>query len=287
MISNRELHLQQSDPMQEEQYLQQFNPYKEMKLKLERPIVFIDLETTETDIAKAKIVEIAIIKLNPDMSREELIKRINPGVAISFDAYLVHGINNEMVKDEPKFRYVAHFIYDFIKGCDVGGYNSNRFDVPILFKEFEHSGIYWNHNEFDMIDVCNIFKIKESRDLTAAYKFYCGKTLEGAHNAKYDISATLDVFLSQMEMYEDLPGEVNKLSIMSNYNKAIVDLSGNFYMDDKGNIRFSKGKYRDNNASNHLDYLNWMLHKSDWPHDTRVVCARLLGEPEPKMLPHN
>lgn len=257
-----------------------------MKLNITRPIVFIDLETTGTDLKKDKIVEIAIIKLLPDMTREEMTKRINPGIAIPSSATAVHGMTNETVKDEPKFTYVAHQIYDFIKDCDVAGYNSNKFDVPFLFKEFEYAGIFWDHNKFDMIDVCNIFKIMESRSLSAAYKFYCGKELEGAHGAHADISATVDVFLAQVEKYDTLPTDVNKLAIFANNGKSVVDLSGNFYMDDAGHIRFNFGKHRDARADNEPGFLNWMLWKADFPHDTRVVCAKLLGQKIPEMLPH-
>lgn len=286
MISAKDLYVQDAEPMQEEQYLQQFNPEKEMKLNITRPIVFIDLETTGTDVKKDKIVEIAIIKLHPDSTRESLTKRINPGIAIPLSASTVHGITNETVKDEPKFTHVSHVIYDFIKDCDVAGYNSNRFDVPLLFREFEYAGIFWDHNTFDMIDVCNIYKIKESRSLDAAYRFYCGKELKGAHGAQADINATVEVFLAQFDHYNDLPVTVNELAIFSNNGKSVVDLSGNFYMDEVGHIRFNMGKHKDKRADVELEYLNWMLYKSDFPHDTRVVCARILGKEAPKMLPH-
>lgn len=273
-------------PMSEEQYYQQFNPNSEMKLNIKRPIVFIDLETTGPDVKKDKIVEIAIIKLHPDLTKEQLVRRINPGIAIPLSATAIHGISNEAVKDEPKFTHVSHMIYDFIKDCDVAGYNSNRFDIPILFREFEYAGIFWDHNTFDMIDVCNIYKIKESRDLSAAYRFYCGKEIQGAHGALADIEATMEVFLAQLEQYNDLPTDVPNISIFSNYGKAVVDLSGNFYMDEQGHIRINIGKKKDTRADFEPEFLNWMLYKADFPHDTRVVCAKLLGKPVPSMLPH-
>lgn len=297
MSHSSEQYLSQCLPMTEQQYLQTFNPDKEMKLNLKRPLVFIDLETTGTDVKKDKIVEISIVKLHPDMTRESMTKRINPGIAIPLSASSVHGITNDAVKDEPKFTHVSHVIYDFIKDCDVAGYNSNRFDIPLLFREFEYAGIFWDHNSFDMIDICNIYKIKESRSLAAAYKFYCGKELEGAHGAEADINATVEVFLSQLDRYNDLPTSVNELAVFSNNGKAVVDVSGNFYMDNDGFECFNFGKYKDKRVKDVLNgtgnvykadpgYLTFMLYKSDFPHDTRIVAARLAGEKAPKMLPH-
>ena len=290
MVSNRELYLQQCEPIQEEQYLQTFNPYTTVNINLKRPIIFFDVETTGTDTRKDKIVSIAIVKLFPDQSREKFSTLINPGIAIPSSAMAVHGITFEKVQHSPKFKDVAQQIFDFVKDCDVAGYNSNRFDVPILFREFEYAGIFWDYRTFEMIDVCNIFKVMEERTLAAAYKFYLGKELIGAHDATADIEATIEVFAAQLERYQDLPRDVRPLAMKSNYGRGVVDVSGNFYFDEQGEECLAIGKHKGEKVwkvrKEDPKYLDWMIWKADFPHDTRVEAARLDGQKEPSMLDH-
>jgi DNA polymerase-3 subunit epsilon len=246
-----------------------------MKLQLTRPIVFIDIEATGLNLETDRIVEISICKLFPDGTREVKTKRYNPEMPIPPEVTEIHGINDEDVKDKPLFRQEAKGILSYIENCDVAGFNSNRYDVPLLFNEMIRAGLYLDYTKFKMIDVGNIFKIKEPRDLKAAYKFYCGGDLENAHSAEADITATVDVFLKQLEKYEDLPQDVGVLALMSNHGNPILDLSGKFTMD-KGKIVFNFGPKRGQPAEEHPDFLEWMLYKASFPQDTREVATKLL-----------
>jgi len=254
-------------------------PNKKMKIQLQRPIAFIDIEATGADREKDRIVEISICKLLPTLERNVLTMRINPGIAIPADVVAIHGITWDDVKNEPKFSEVAGALFDFLAGCDVGGFNSNAFDIPMLFNEFSRAGLYWDYTQFLMVDVGNLFKIKEPRTLTAAYRFYCGRDLEGAHGAQADIFATVDVYMEMLKRYDDLPDTLEELALVTNYNKPILDLSGKFYLRDDGQIAINFGKHRDQPAKDHLDFISWMLYKADFPKDTQNVCRRLLGKP--------
>ena len=184
-----------------------------MKLKLTRPIVFFDLEATGLNIGRDHIVEISIVKLFPDGSRQSYTRRVNPGMHIPEEATAIHHITDADVADQPLFKDIAPKLAKYIEGCDLGGYNSNKFDIPLLAEEFLNAGV----TEVDLrranfIDVQNIFHKKEQRTLTAAYKFYCNKDLEGAHAASADIQATVEVFEAQLERYDDLPTDVKGLA---------------------------------------------------------------------------
>ena len=167
---------------------------KMKKLNLKKPIVFFDLETTGVEVAKDRIVEIGIVKLFPDGTRESKVRLINPTIPIPEEAAEVHGITDDKVKGEPTFKQLAKNLHAYLKGCDLGGYNSNRFDVPLLVEEFLRCGIEFPEPTTNMIDVFKIFTINEQRTLEAAVKFYCDKDLEDAHSAEADINATIDVF---------------------------------------------------------------------------------------------
>lgn len=165
-------------------------------MKIEKPIVFFDVETTGVDTTKDQIIEIALIKLSPDGSMEEKTRRIKPIVPISEGAEEVHGISEEDLKDCPTFDRVAKSLLNYIYGCDIAGFNSNNFDVPILYAEFERAGFIWDYSNVNFIDVSNIYRIMNPRTLVQAYKDYCGKDLDDAHEALADTRATLEVFFS-------------------------------------------------------------------------------------------
>lgn len=251
-----------------------------MKLQLERPIVFIDFETTGVDVEVDRIVEFAACKLNPSGQTETVTKRVNPGITIPKGASDVHGITDEMVANEPFFKNYAKALFTMIEGCDLGSFNGNRFDFPLLHKEFDRCGISWDYTLHEMVDCFAIFTQKERRDLAAAVKFYCNKSLEGAHSAKADIEATVDVFIAQMTRYEadpEFPKTMKELALYSNFGNRVADLSGNFYYDEQGTIRFAKGKHKDKLAKSEKGYLDWML-KADFPSNTKKIVELLLSK---------
>lgn len=247
-----------------------------MRINLTRPIAFIDIEATGISRESDRIVEISICKLHPNGTREVKTRRINPEIPIPAGATEIHGISDDDVANESTFKDVSKSLLAFIAGCDLGGYNSNSFDFPMLFNEFLRAGIYWNYKVHRFIDAGNIFKIQEQRTLTAAYKFYCGKDLEGAHGAEADINATVDVFLAQLERYEDVPGDIEQLHLFCNYGKPILDLSGKFTYDESNNIIFNFGPKKGLKAEDHLDFVEWMVSR-DFPQDTMQVCYQLLN----------
>lgn len=247
-----------------------------MKLNLERPLAFFDLEATGLNTSTDRIVEIAICKVFPDHSRETLAMLINPEILIPSEATAVHGINNEDVADCPAFRDVAYQIYNLLNGCDIGGFNSNSYDVPLLFNEFIRAGIYWDYTSFRMIDVGNIYKRKEPRTLSAAHQFYCGTDLENAHSAEADIIATVNVFEGQLEKYADLSMDLDSLQYFCNYDRKVLDLSGKFTLDADGDIVFNFGTKKGTKAKNDLGYVSWMYNR-DFNPDTKKICEELLG----------
>lgn len=204
-----------------------------MNLKLKRPIVFFDLETTGVDTATDRIVEISLVKIGVDGSKSVKTRRINPERHIPEEATEVHGITDEDVKDEPTFRQIAKSLAQYIEGCDFGGFNSNRFDLPMLVEEFMRAGVDVDFRKRKFIDVQNIFHRKEQRTLVAAYKFYCDKDLANAHSAEADTLATYEVLEAQIERYPDIGDTVEQLSEFSS-NGEIVDFAGRLAMNDKG-----------------------------------------------------
>jgi DNA polymerase-3 subunit epsilon len=247
-----------------------------MKLKLTRPLAFFDLEATGLNTQNDRIVEIAICKIFPDYTREVISHLVNPQMPIPAEASAIHGIFDHDVADAPTFQQLAPEIWNFIDGCDIGGFNSNSYDVPMLFNEFIRAGKYWDYQKFAMVDAGNIFKRKEQRTLSAAYKFYCGTELENAHSAEADILATVDVFVSQFERYPDLPSDIDGLQHFCNYDRKILDLSGKFTLDNDGDIVFNFGSKKGTKAKQDLGYVSWMYGK-DFAPDTMRVCEELLG----------
>ena len=204
-----------------------------MKLNLKRPILFLDLETTGLNVATDRIIEICVLKLNPDGTREIKTRRINPTIPISPEAQAIHGISNEDVTNEPTFREVAKSFAKWMEGCDIAGYNSTKFDVPMLSEEFLRAGIDFNFRKRKLIDVQNIFHKMEQRTLKAAYRFYCDKNLDNAHSAEADTIATMEILEAQLDRYpDDLQNDISFLSDFSTRNRNL-DYAGRIVLDDK------------------------------------------------------
>jgi len=249
-------------------------------LQLTRPIAFIDLETTGVSLSTDRIVEIAIIKLLPDGSRQVKRKLINPQMPIPKASSDIHGITNEMVKDAPTFKQVANEIKMYIDGCDLGGYNSNRFDIPILMEEFLRVGLEVDLSKRKMVDVQHIFYTMEPRTLAAAYKFFCEKELVDAHSAEADISATIDVFLAQLNKYKNLGNTVESVLEVIGEEK-IVDYARRFGYDDKGVEIFNFGKYKGRAVGEVLkaepQYYDWMM-RGDFPLHTKQKLTEIFNK---------
>lgn len=250
-----------------------------MKLNLKRPLIIFDLETTGINILHDRIVEISIIKVSPGHEDKPEIKsrRINPEMHIPEEATAVHHISDEDVADAPTFKQVAHSLADFIRGCDIAGFNSTRFDIPMLDEEFRRVGVDFDFHKAKFVDVQTIFHKLEPRNLSAAYRFYCGKELVGAHGALADTQATYEVLLAQLEKYESLPGDVTELSKFSSQNNN-VDLAGRLIYDDKGREIINFGKYKGQPAAEVLakdpGYYGWIL-QGDFTSDTKRAFTRI------------
>ena len=248
-------------------------------LQLNRPIAFIDLETTGVNLSSDRIVEIAIIKIQPDHSRVVKRKLIHPEMPIPHQSSDIHGITDEMVKDAPTFKQAGNEIKQFLENCDLGGYNSNRFDIPMLMEEFLRAGMDVDLSDRRMVDVQHIFYFMEPRTLTAAYKFYCQKELENAHSAEADISATIDVLLSQVSKYENLGNTIDSILSVIGEDK-IVDYARRFSYDDKGNEIFNFGKYKGQSViqvlKNEPQYYDWMM-KGDFPLHTKQKLTEMMN----------
>lgn len=248
-----------------------------MGLKLNRPLVFFDLETTGIDVAKDKIVEISLIKVFPDGQKEIKTRRINPGMPIPKAASDVHGIYDEDVKDCPEFGNVAKSLGEWLKGCDLGGFNSNRFDIPLLVEEMLRAGVALEMEDVKLVDVQTIYHKMEPRTLEAAYKFYCGKSLENAHSAQADVEATYEVLLAQIEKYEELGEDVAALSEYSNVGRN-VDFAGRIVYDENDVPVFNFGKHKGRSVAdvfkNEVSYYNWII-SGDFSQNTKNVCTKL------------
>jgi DNA polymerase III subunit epsilon len=248
-------------------------------LQLKRPIAFIDLETTGVSLSTDRIVEIAIIKLLPDGSRQVKRKLINPQMPIPKVTTDIHGISDEMVKDAPTFKQAANEIKVFIDGCDMAGYNSNRFDIPILMEEFLRVGLDVDLSKRKMVDVQHIFYTMEPRTLTAAYKFFCQKELVDAHSAEADVNATIDVFLAQLNRYQNLGTSVESVLEVVGEDK-IVDYARRFSFDDKGVEVFNFGKFKGRSVAEVLkaepQYYDWMM-RGDFPLHTKQKLTEILN----------
>lgn len=248
-----------------------------MGLKLKRPLILFDLETTGIDVAKDRIVEISLIKVLPSGEKEIKTRRINPTIPIPKGASDVHGIYDADVKDCPEFANIAKSLFEWIKGCDLGGFNSNRFDIPLLVEEFLRAGVQIDADDFKMVDVQTIFHKMEPRTLEAAYKFYCGKSIENAHSAQADIEATYDVLVAQIEKYEELEGDVDSLAEFSKQSKN-VDFAGRIVYNDNDVPVFNFGKHKgipvQEVFKKEPSYYNWIIN-GDFAQNTKNVCTKL------------
>ena len=248
-----------------------------MELKLTRPICFFDLETTGVNVAKDRIVEIAILKVFPNGNKESKTWLVNPEMDIPEEVIAVHGITNEKVANEPTFKELSKEIYKMIKDSDLGGFNSDRFDIPLLAEELLRSGIDFDMKHTVSVDVQTIFHKMEKRTLGAAYKFYCDKDLEDAHSAAADTNATYEVLLSQLDRYPNLENNVKKLSEFST-RKQSVDFAGFIAMDEQNEEIFAFGKHKGKKVHDVLDnepgYFGWMLN-ADFPLYTKKILTQI------------
>lgn len=248
-----------------------------MELKLKRPIVFFDLETTGVDPSHDRIVEISMIKVMPD--GEEIVKtrRLNPEIPIPAEATAVHGITDDDVKDCPTFARIARSLEEFLVGCDFGGFNSNRFDLPVLVEEFLRVGIDVDFKKRRFVDVQNIFHKKEQRTLVAAYKFYCDRDLNDAHSAEADTRATYEVLKAQLDRYPDLDNDIDALADFSARGDA-ADYMGRILYNEKGVEIFGFGKYKGRSVEEIFriepSYYAWMMN-GDFPRYTKKVITEI------------
>ena len=246
-------------------------------IKLHKPLAFFDLETTGITVGADRIVEISILKLMPDGSKSVLTKRVNPEIPIPEGASKVHGIYDKDVANEPTFKQVAPEISAFIGNADLAGYNSNKFDIPMLVDEFLRVEITFDMKGRRMVDVQNIFHKMEQRTLAAAYKFYCQKEIENAHSAEADIMATYEVFVAQLERYPDLAKDVDGLHQFTAMTQN-VDLAGRIVFNEKKEEVFNFGKHKGRSVAEVFEkepsYYDWML-KGDFPAETKQVLTAL------------
>ncbi|MFN3800429.1 exonuclease domain-containing protein [Belliella pelovolcani] len=254
-----------------------------MNLNIKTPIAFFDLEATGTNISTDRIVEISIVKVQPDGTEEIKTMKINPTIPIPLESSLIHGIYDADIKDAPTFKDASKELHQFFAGADLAGFNVLKYDIPLLVEEFLRAGIDFDIEKRNLLDAQKIFHLMEKRNLSSAYKFYCGKTLENAHSAEADTIATYEVFKAQIERYEgeeaeDLLG--NKLGVFQNdmkkihqlLNEKMVDLAGRFIFNDSGEECFNFGKHKGKTIVQVLkeepSYYDWMM-KGDFPLDTK------------------
>ncbi|WP_018108436.1 3'-5' exonuclease [Bacteroides propionicifaciens] len=248
-----------------------------MKLNLKNPIVFFDLETTGTNINSDRIVEICYLKVHPNGNEEAKTLRINPEMPIPAESSAIHGIYDKDIVDCPTFKEVAKNIAKDIEGSDLAGFNSNRFDIPVLVEEFLRAGVDIDLSKRKFVDVQVIFHKMEQRTLSAAYKFYCGKSLDDAHSAEADTRATYEVLKSQLDRYEDLENDIAFLADFSSFNKN-VDFAGRMIFDENGVEVFNFGKYKGQPVAEvlkkDLGYFSWMLN-NDFTLNTKAELTKI------------
>ena len=248
-----------------------------MELKLKRPIVFFDLETTGINVSSDRIVEMSLLKISPNGKEQWMTTRINPEMPIPPKTTEIHGISDEDVAGAPTFREVAKNLALFLEGCDLAGYNSIKFDIPLLAEEFLRTDTDFNFRKRKYVDVQIIFHKKEQRTLTAAYKFYCNKQLKDAHSSKADTSATFEVLKAQLDRYEDLDNDIEKLADFSSYNDY-VDFAGRIILDENGVEIFNFGKHKGKPVAKVFkeepSYYSWMMN-GDFPLYTKRVLTEI------------
>ena len=248
-----------------------------MELKLTKPICFFDLETTGINVTNDRIVEIAIFKVYPNGNKESKTWLVNPTIPIPAETTAVHGITDEKVANEPTFAQLASSVYNMIKDSDLAGFNSDRFDIPLLAEELLRAGVDFDMKNRVAVDIQTIFHKKEERTLSAAYKFYCGETLENAHSAEADTMATYEILKSQLERYDDLPRDMKSLSEYTTRKKT-ADFAGFIIIDKDGDEAFSFGKHKGKKVNDVLDaepgYFSW-LQNADFPLYTKKVLTAI------------
>jgi DNA polymerase-3 subunit epsilon len=248
-----------------------------LELKLRRPIAFIDLETTGINVASDRIVEISVLKIDPNGREEWMSTRINPEMPIPPKSTAIHGITNEDVADSPTFKEIARKLTAFLEGTDLAGYNAIKFDIPVLAEEFLRANIDFNFRKRKYVDAQVIFHKKEQRTLSAAYLFYCNKELENAHSSKADTQATFEVLKSQLDRYNDLENDVEKLAEYSSFNN-IVDFAGRIIYDENGIEIFNFGKHKGKPVETVFreepSYYSWMMN-GDFPLYTKKILTEI------------
>ena len=248
-----------------------------MKLKLTKPLCFFDLETTGTAISKDRIVEMAVLKLNPDGTQDKKEWRVNPEQPIPDEASNVHGITDDMVANEPTFKALSNEVYSFIQGCDLAGYNSDRFDIPLLVEELLRAEVPFDFKNIKTVDVQTIFHKMEARTLAAALKFYCSKELTDAHTAQADTQATHDVLLAQLDRYSELEPNIDFLNTFSTRRKT-ADFAGFIVYNKEGEMCFGFGKHKDKKVTDVLaqepGYFGWILN-ADFPRYTKKILTEI------------
>ena len=248
-----------------------------MELNIRRPVAFFDIETTGINIATDRIVELSVLKISPDGSKEWLSTRINPEIPIPASATAIHGITDSDVANAPAFREVARKLTGFLEGCDLAGYNAIKFDIPLLAEEFLRANIDFSFRKRRYVDVQVIFHKKEQRTLSAAYQFYCNKVLDGAHSSKADTQATYEVLKAQLDMYPDLENDINYLADFSTVANA-ADFAGRIIFDDDGNEVFNFGKHKGKKVETVLkeepSYYSWMMN-GDFPLYTKKILTEI------------
>jgi DNA polymerase-3 subunit epsilon len=248
-----------------------------MELKLNRPICFFDLETTGVEVAKDRIVEISIFKVFPNGNKESKTWLVNPEIKIPFQVSQIHGITDEKVANEPTFKELSSQVYAMIKDSDLAGFNSDRFDIPLLAEELLRAGVDFDMKNRVSVDVQTIFHKMEERTLSAAYKFYCGQSLENAHSAEADTMATYEILKSQLERYPELENDMKSLSEFTTRKKS-VDFAGFIAMNDKGQEIFTFGKHKGALVEKILEdepgYFGW-IQNADFPLYTKKVLTAI------------
>ncbi len=250
----------------------------ERKLVLSRPLVVFDLETTGRDVARDRIVEISCVKLLPNGERDIKTRRLNPEMPISPEATAVHGISDADVAHEPTFPQVARSLFEYFRGADISGFNVERFDLPMLKREFTRAGMEYPAGPLAVIDTWQIFLKKEPRNLTAAYKYYCDKELANAHSAEADAVAAADVLLAQVSRYDDLPQSIEALN--GYCHQDWVDPEGRLLWRGE-DVVLSFGKHRDRSlkqlAIEAPDYLRWIVTKADFSEAVKHLVSDALA----------
>lgn len=248
-----------------------------MQLNLKNPLVFFDLETTGINIVKDRIVEISFVKVYPNGKEESKTRRINPGIPIPPESTAIHGITDEDVKNCPTFKEIAKSLAAQIEGCDLAGFNSNRFDIPMLAEEFLRAGLDVDLNKRKFVDVQTIFHKMEQRTLTAAYKFYCGKDIEHPHSAEADTVATYEILKAQLDRYSELQNDVNYLSQYSSYSNN-VDFAGRMVYNENKEEVINFGKYKGQLVVDVLkkdpSYYSWIMN-GDFTLNTKKMLTEI------------